>query len=91
MDMSQLPEYDSVDVSVLHTVQYIFWLTKDLHIALQMFTSTQSYAGSHSMAGSVLRSKMRSLRQGKAEESKGEEKPKLVLSFCTLLGDCVSL
>ena len=35
------------------------------------------------MAGSVLRSKMRSLRQGKAEESKGEEKPRFVLSFCT--------
>ena len=36
------------------------------------------------MTGSVLRSKMRSLRQGKAEESKGEEKPWFVLSFCSV-------
>ncbi len=35
------------------------------------------------MAGSILRSKMRSLRIGKAEESKGEEKPWFVLSFCS--------
>ena len=35
------------------------------------------------MAGSILRRKMRSLRKGKAEESKGEEKPRFVLSFCT--------
>ena len=37
----------------------------------QTLISIQSYAGSKGMAGSVLRSKMRSLRQGKAEESKG--------------------
>ena len=36
------------------------------------------------MAGSVLRSKMRSLRQGKAEESKGEDKPRFFLSFCSV-------
>ena len=38
----------------------------------QTLTSTQSYASSNPMAGSVLRSKMRSLRQGKAEEVKGQ-------------------
>ncbi len=48
----------------------------------QSLTSTFPYAGSKPMAGSVLRNKMRSLRQGKAEESKGEEKPWFVLSFC---------
>ena len=49
----------------------------------QTLTSTQSYASKRGMAGSVLRSKMRSLRIGKAEESKGEEKPWFVLSFCS--------
>ena len=39
----------------------------------QTLISIQSYAGSKGMAGSVLRSKMRSLRQGKMRESKREK------------------
>ena len=50
---------------------------------IKKLTFTKPYASSRGMAGSIFRRKMRSLRQGKAEESKGEEKPWFVLSFCS--------
>ena len=53
-DMSLVPGYDGVDVSICSTPYANFRFAKDVQYILQMLTSTQSYASSKGMAGSVL-------------------------------------
>ena len=64
-------------------VQFIFWFANNLYTILKRQTSTSSYPGTKEMSVQLSFRKRRTLCQGKAEESKGEEKPWFVLSFCT--------
>ena len=67
-----LPVYSLVDVSILHTTRK-FCDAKDLQHALEIPTSTSSYASSTGMAGSIFRRKCVAYGKKKQRKEKGKQ------------------